>query len=377
MTDVAPPPLPTAPRRTVPVVGLTLLLWIGLWLLMMWFDDWAWHRGAWWDFGSPTWGTRKLFGALVPASFRWQSVFLAPLLHGSLIGLFFLVFFWRGVGRLLVSLLGPSWTWVAFVGGGAAAAYGHMQAHPHGAIPYAVGPFDPILCGVGVQLGWGILVPGQRALAGRAVKTLLFLALFMLVIVWWNDAVDFEQLASERFREAIGAEGMLATFVLGLALAVVILVGRRLAPTATTWLGRGLALAALGGVLYAGATQAVPILERGERAQARDFLSQLQRTEARVKDLVKQDRATEEKRNALAVAHGRLVNHAYLEDLDGREALLAYAEILGVYMRPVDAPFLTEPQLKQRFRAWYDGHEKALRERFALPERPFDPWQGL
>ena len=375
MTDAEPPPIPQ-PRRGVPVVGIVLGAWVVLWLLMMWHGDWPWQGSGWLDFGSPRRATLKLFGAFVPADLRWQSFFLAPLLHGSLLGLVFLFFFWRGVGRTLVGLVGRSWTWVAFVGGGLAAAYAHLEAHTHGAYASAVGPFDPILCGVGLQLGWGILHREARVLAGKAVKTLIFLVVFMLLFAL-GTGVSLEQLDTPMFREAMGAEAMLAALVAGIALAIVIGLVRRATPGGARWLGRGLALAGLLGVLSAVATQAQPVLMSAERSSAGDFLDQLRTVERRVKQLTKRSDAATEERNALALEHGRLVNHAFLEGYDGREALLAYAKVLGAYMRQVDAPFLTEPQLRKRYRTWYDGYEKALREQYALAPRAFDPWEGL
>lgn len=379
MTEATPPPLPETPPkpgRRVPVVGLVLGGWVVIWLLMMWHGDWPWVGQGWLDFGSPRRATLKLFGAFIPASFRWQSLFLAPLLHASLLGLVFLVFFWRSVGGLLVQVLGPSWTWVVFVGGGLASAYGHMQAHPYGALPFAVGPFDPILCAIGVQFGWGLLHKAMRSLAGRAVKTLLFLAVWMLLMALLSG-LPLDKLGEPRVREAMGAEAMLAALSAGIAFAIVLTILQRIAPAPSVWLGRGLAAAALVCVVAAGTTQATPILQSAERSEAAAFLEQLRTVERSVKTLTKRSDAAQVERNELAVAHGRLVNHAFLDDFAGRDALLAYAEVLGMYMRPVEAPFITEPQLRKRFRAWYDDHEKALRERYALPERAFDPWEGL
>lgn len=373
MTETAPPP--PAPRR-VPVVGLVLGTWVVLYVLMMWHGDWPWAGRGFFDFGSPTRSTLKLFGAFVPADLRWQAWFLAPLLMSSLISVFFLFFFWRGVGRTLVSIIGPAWTWAVFVGGGVAAAYAHLEAHPYGAFTSSVGPFHPILCGVGLQLAWGLQHPAQRVLMWRAIKTLVFLALFMLVIALATD-LPLDKLTDEPVREALGMEAMLAALLAGLGVSFVIGLGRRMAPTATTWLGRGLAVVALGGMLAAVATQAVPVVQGAERSEAGALLNQLSRVERAVKKLTKRTDAAADLRNALAAEHGRLVNHAFLEGYEGREALLAYAKVLGTYMRPVEDPFLVEPLLKKRYRQWYEDHEKALREVYALPDRPFDPWKGL
>lgn len=375
MTDLEPPPLPR-PARRVPVVGTVLVVWVVLYVLMMWHGDWPWRASGFFDFGSPTRGTLKLFGAFVPADLRWQAWFLAPLLQGSLIGLIFLFFFWRGVGRVLLSTVGPSWTWVTFVGGGLAAGYAHLEAHPYGANASAVGPFDPILCGVGAQLAWGLQHREARGLLWRALKTLLFLALFTLLIALATD-LPLRKLGDEPVREALGMEGMLAALLAGIGLSFVVGLGRRMAAAPVAWLGRGLAVAALGGVLAAAATQSTPLIQGETRSEAGALLAQLERVEGQVKALTKRTDAAADRRNALAVEHGRLVNHAFLEGYEGREALLAYAKVLGMYMRPVEAPFITEPQLKKRFRAWYDGYEKALREQYALDPRAFDPWDGL
>lgn len=369
-----PPALPSG--RTLPVVEIILGLWVAIWLLMMWHGDWPWAGQRVFDFGSPRRSTLKLFGALIPADFRWQSVFLAPLLHASLLGLVFLLFFWRSTGRTLVMFVGPSWTWVTFVLGGAAAAYGHLQAHPHGALPWAVGPFDPILCAVGVQLGWGLMHREARQLTGRAIKTLLFICIWMVVMMLLSG-VPLSELGSPRMLEAMGAEGMLAALVAGIALAFLIGIPRRIAPGATVWLGRGLAIVLALGVAGAMATQAEPILKAGKRAEAEDFLEHLRRVERGVSGMLDQSQASSVMRDELAVHHARLLAHPFLEGFDGRDDLLAYAKILGAYLRPVEAPFLTEPQLKKRYGLWYSQHEKPLRARFALPQRPYDPWKRL
>ena len=374
MTDIEPPPQPT--RRRVPVVGIVLGAWVVLYLLMMWHGDWPWRGAGFFDFGSPERSTMKLFGAFVPADLRWQAWFLAPLLQDALISLLFLFFFWRGVGQTLMQVVGPAWTWVVFVAGGVGAGYAHLEAHPYGAMTSAVGPFDPILCGIGLQLAWGLQHSDQRILMWRAIKTLLFLCLFMLGFALLAG-MPLDSLGTERVREAMGMEGMLGALLTGVGLSFVIGLGRRMAATPITWLGRGLAIAALGGVLAAAATQAEPVIRGAERSEAGQFLTQLMRVERAVKKLTKETGAASDARNRLAVEHGRLVNHTFLEDYEGRDAFLAYAKVLGMYMKPVEDPFLVEPLLKKRYRTWYTEHEKALREQFALRERPFDPWKGL
>ena len=71
---------------------------------------------------------------------------------------------------------------VLFVAGGFAATATHLHVHPDSGLIHAIGPIDPILCGVGFMLGWGLTHRDQRSLLWRSLKTLLFLAIIMVLM---------------------------------------------------------------------------------------------------------------------------------------------------------------------------------------------------
>ncbi|MDA1195858.1 MAG: hypothetical protein O2894_11820 [Planctomycetota bacterium] len=362
------------PRR-VPVVGLILGLWVGLWVLAMGAGGWVWMRGDFWSFGAPDGTTLWLFGALVPAEFHWRSLFLTPLLHSSLLGLVFLLFFWRSVGSTLVGAVGPAWTWVVFVLCGMAGVLGHMEAYPTSMTLGGASPFDPILGAIGWQLGWGLVHREARALVKHALKTVLFVALWMALLLL-ATGTSLNQLRSPLLHQAIGLWAMASAFGVGLVLAFLMAALRRFTPKGTAVAGVALASLLALGVGTALALQAPLAFSANERSDARAFLAQLRRVEQGVGDILDQRRATPAKRDALAGEHARLASHPYVDQLAETKDFRAYVDALGLYLRPVEEPFMTEPRLRVAYRRWYEGTERALRESLAIEARAYDPWEG-
>ena len=359
--SAAPPTLPPETRpRHVPWIGLIQAGWVAAYLLMMWHADWAWKGGGFFGFGSPPDGTRLAFGAPRGAPEGLSAYVLTPWLHQSLFGAVLLTLWWGGLGRTLRGLLGNARTWQLFVLGGAAAVWVHGLCHPQAPTTSGVGPIDPILAGIGAQIGWGLT---HRGPAARKLILSGLVSLLMIVGLLWLF-VDAPLLRAD-VRAAVGREAMAAGVGAGLVFVLLARVVR-----VPRVVDAGLALLLLLWVLGAAVARAGTVIQTRDRGDALAFLEQLEQTEYEAWHLAdKPARATTERRAKLGARLDSLLAHRYLDGHAGRADLEAYGATLRAWTKPVELPWIPEAAARNAFDRWYTAHEEPLRRALGLRER--------
>jgi len=346
-----------------PLRGLVMLVWIGVYVLMMWHADWPWSSGSIWNFGAPGSVTLDLSGAMVPVHASWQRFLLSPWLQRSLVGLVLYLLFWSGTASQMIAIAGKARTWILFVAGGAAGATAHLLSFPEATSPIGAGPFDAIAALVGAALCWGLFsrsVDAPRVRNG-ALVTVVLVGLFS----WWAGRGSD---GSSDISAMIGLQAMLGGFAAGFLL-MALFGPRRVGTPAGPWVRR-LAGALVVVVLAAGISQGATLLASTHRGAASTFLDRLQSAEYAAWDLSRdQVHATDAKRADLARALGRLLQDDFLTGAEGEDALRAYAEALRAYTVPVPLPWVAEAACRKAFRHWYESYEKELREQMGIEAR--------
>lgn len=389
MTDV--PPITDDPieqteqaardaRRPAPWLNPTLLLaWIAIYLVAMWLSDWKFDAPqgapgvvAVFAYGMPEAQAQNRTGAPVPALMldgEYHRAMLSSLMNQSLISLIFSLWIWFGIGRLLIGTVGPSRTWLTFVGGGIAVAIGYAIDQPD-ARTATSGSWGPWMGALGVMAVYGFLNKGMLAQAFRkqVLRTLFWIVLLGVI---FSLLVGAPITVEGVFSPATLGAGLLGGIVLGFLFGP-----RRMmtpAGTVTRITAIALGLATVAAIVFV----APDVFGSTAPQHVQKHLTGLGELDKLARDVFDDGlAASQPDRLKIGQLRAELLAQDWLKDREElRAALEAYLELYDHLIQAnVPDPHGLRLALKRRFEA-YEEHEVRLRLVYGMQERPVNYWE--
>ncbi|MDJ0974431.1 MAG: rhomboid family intramembrane serine protease [Planctomycetota bacterium] len=359
-----------------------LAAWLVVYLSCMAAAGWRFDPGlGFMGYGFPGLGVLNRHGAAVPTLVSqgdWHRLVLDPLINTSLIGFVFTLWVWASLGGMLLSIAGAGRSWIVFVVGGAAGAAAHAWQHP--TLPFAgAGPSGAIMAATGALLCFGLIdkSPVGAAAKKRAIGYLIAIVLFTALFALFTGS---NLIAMGTFEIYALAAGLLV----GAGLMLVFGPRRIVRPPGAVV--RALSFGLLAVVAVAVSIQA-PRALAGENPMDRalDYLAKIKAVEQdawKVKSRHEktgtsrraQLEGTRPQREALTESVRAVRGLAWLEKLEGREALMTYLDAFGTFER-LDWKLLSieMARMKQAFERWQPYEQRMLLEA-GVPGRDETIW---
>lgn len=354
--------------RFLGLVPGVLLLWAALYLVLMWQSGWPWGSQQIWSSGTVDSHVLDRFGSAVPVRIhqgQWQRILTGLLLHGSLLSLLMLSWWWAGQARTLRGLIGAWPTFSLMVLGGAAGAAAHALRIPESNVA-APGPLLMVVSLVGVQLAYGLFARQPRS---KALLISSFVSIAILAGLQWYFTRAHR--AGAGLVAQYGEVAMLSSLGAGLALTALLRPWRSEHPKRGRVVGALVLLIA--GLACATQGQALSRSDAGSRKQVLQLTRDVYTAGAHARRVyVAGAAARRPERDRLhRLLQGLRGPSADALDEPDAERLRAYADA----MQPLATGDVPDPsgvlvRCRKALRAWYEESEKGMRADVGLDPIP-------